>query len=275
MRPAVLLVCIASTVLLGCGLVDARPQDAGAEDALADTGQPVDAGPSEDGGQDAGSYVDAPSDAPTKTCAVGVAAGNAWSCARSVNDVWCWGDNGFGELGDGTFVGKTVPTPISIANVTQLALGGFHSCARKTDGSLWCWGADEYGALGDGKSGPNTFQTSPIPVVALGTDVVSVSTGSATTCAVKTDATLWCWGANASGQVGDGSTTLRTTPVQVNIAPPVVEVSAGNNHGARSRRPCERTSRVSVAVAFSLCALTLLGRLSIDATADGVRGPST
>src|SRR6185295_1544489 len=89
--------------------------------------------------------------------------------------------------------------------VVEVAAGQFHTCARKGDGTLWCWGANDDGQVGDGTT--DTPKPSPVQVAALGTSVVEVAAGSAPqTCARKGDGTLWCWGRNEYGQVGDGTT---------------------------------------------------------------------
>lgn len=96
---------------------------------------------------------------------------------------------------------------------STVAAGHGHTCAVRTDGSLWCWGRGIEGNLGNG----GTLSSSiPVKVSALGNTVVEVAAGDLHTCARKSDNTLWCWGANESGQLGDGTTTPhRSLPVQV------------------------------------------------------------
>jgi alpha-tubulin suppressor-like RCC1 family protein len=92
-----------------------------------------------------------------------------------------------------------------------------YTCARKTDGTLWCWGRSFWGQLGDGTTAD---KSSPVQVTALGTSAVEVAVGEMYTCARKTDGTLWCWGYNFWGQLGDGTTTSpKLSPVQVPLCP--------------------------------------------------------
>jgi len=101
-----------------------------------------------------------------------------------------------------------------------------HSCARLFDGSVRCWGANDSGQLGNGTASDSA---TPVPVPSLGTDVAEVSAGDLSTCARKTDGTLWCWGNNVSGQLGDGTTDSAFVPVQVaSLGNQVAEVSAGD-----------------------------------------------
>jgi alpha-tubulin suppressor-like RCC1 family protein len=164
----------------------------------------------------------APKTSPAKVSAFGtyaeVALGGAHTCARE-NDgsLWSWGYNSSGQLGDGSTVNKSSPTHVSALgkSVAGVALGSFHTCARKNDGSLWCWGAGSYGQLGDGTK---TDRTSPVQVSML-TAVADVALGDGHTCARTEDGSLWCWGRNSSGQLGDGSTMDKPTPVQVSPCP--------------------------------------------------------
>jgi alpha-tubulin suppressor-like RCC1 family protein len=115
-----------------------------------------------------------------------------------------------------------------IATVVEVAVGGLHTCARKSDGTLWCWGSDVFGQIGDGST---TSPKSMVQVASLGSSVAQVAAGANHTCARKTDGTLWCWGSNGSGQLGDGTTTQRTTPVQVtSLGTSVASVAAGAAH---------------------------------------------
>ena len=111
--------------------------------------------------------------------------------------------------------------------VAQVTADLLHACAVKTDGTMWCWGANGYGQLGDG-----TFEdrATPVPVTALGSDVVEAATGYSFTCAIKRDGTLWCWGDGHVGQLGGGDlpTTPTAIPTQVvALQSTVAEVAAG------------------------------------------------
>jgi alpha-tubulin suppressor-like RCC1 family protein len=170
-------------------------------------------------------------------------AGESHTCTRVTDGtLWCWGDNGSGQLGHGPGAGTFTPTEVLSAvsappfmGAVDLALGGAHTCARKGDNSLFCWGANASGQLGNG-----TINGSATPVAALVspggapfTDVVEVAAGQNHTCARKSDNSVWCWGSNVSGQLGDGTMTNRFNPVPVLASvggmpvSDIVELSAG------------------------------------------------
>jgi len=124
--------------------------------------------------------------------------------------ILCWGQNNYGQLGDGTKVNRSRPTRIpTFFNAGGVFVGGRHTCATRSDRSLYCWGFNFYGQLGDGTT---EDQPSPVIITRLGTGVASVAPGESHACAVKSDGTLWCWGKNDDGRVGDGSTNLRRLP---------------------------------------------------------------
>ena len=144
--------------------------------------------------------------------------------------VKCWGENQFGQLGDGTTTNR--PTPVDVIGLTSgvvaVAAGDGDSCALTSTGGVKCWGANEFGQLGDG-----TFQPRPTPVdiVGLTSGVVALSVGTGHTCAVTTAGGLECWGVNESGELGDGTTTNRLTPVAVmGLSSGVAAVSVGYLH---------------------------------------------
>jgi hypothetical protein len=149
---------------------------------------------------------------------VQVSVGVFHICAvKNDGTVWCWGPNGDGELGDGTTTDRAMPVQVTgLGNVTQVSAGDVHSCARKSDGTVWCWGSNGRGQLGDGTT---ASRTTPGQVTALGNLVAQVGAGGQHTCARLTDGTVWCWGQNSAGQVGDGTMTDRTTPVKVTGLP--------------------------------------------------------
>ena len=134
------------------------------------------------------------------------AGGGLHMCARKTDGtLWCWGYNLAGQLGDGTTSVGFSPVQVAAlgTSVAEVAASGSHTCARKTDGTLWCWGDNSNGQLGDGTK---TNSSSPMQVVAAGTNLAEVTAGGSYTCARKTDGTLWCWGDNNNGQLGDGTT---------------------------------------------------------------------
>ena len=188
--------------------------------------------------------------------AVAISASKGHSCAlASDHTVWCWGDDTDGQLGDGPVVNGTtqlqlVPVPVVVASgklggVKAITTGYLHSCALLTGGTVLCWGSDQSGQLGDGTTGEGTWSTRVVPVaVRNGTDtgklthVTSISASQYHTCAVRKDHTAWCWGYDASGELGDGLRGdavlhLHPLPVQVrngsHALSGVTAISAGVN----------------------------------------------
>jgi alpha-tubulin suppressor-like RCC1 family protein len=123
-----------------------------------------------------------------------------------------WGDNTFGQLGDGTTTTSYVPKPIdSGSTYTAVSAGYNFSLALKNDGTLWAWGDNTYGQLGDGTTTPSHV---PIPIDS-GSTYTAISAGTAHSLALKSDGTLWAWGDNTYGELGDNSTTASHTPKQI------------------------------------------------------------
>jgi alpha-tubulin suppressor-like RCC1 family protein len=127
--------------------------------------------------------------------------------------LWCWGDNGNGQLGDNTIVKKSSPvqTVAGGTNWRFVACGNYFSAATKTDGTLWCWGKNNNSQLGDNTS---THRSSPLQTIAFGTNWNYVYAKADQCGATKTDGTLWNWGYNNNGQIGDNTVTSRGSPVQ-------------------------------------------------------------
>ena len=137
------------------------------------------------------------------------AVGNNYSFAvRTDNSLWAWGNNLYGQLGDGTTTDQINPIKI-MDGVKSVSAGCGHTMVIKTDGSLWGWGLNALGQLGDGTT---IDRHTPVKIM---DGVVSVATGSAHTIALKADGSLWAWGDNSSGQLGDGTTEQRLTPVEI------------------------------------------------------------
>jgi len=152
------------------------------------------------------------------------------TCAIKRNgSLWCWGYNQYGQVGIGTNLIREFPFPVTVmpgVSFSSVSVGGHHTCAIKTDGSLWCWGHNGYGQVGDGT---NINKNSPIPVPGMSSGVSSISLGWYHSCAIKTDGSLWCWGNNEYGQLGNGSYENKNSPVQI-MPSGVSSVSAGGHH---------------------------------------------
>ena len=147
--------------------------------------------------------------------AIALGAGQWHTCAllRS-GGVSCWGANKVGQLGDGTTAERPEPKPVlHISNAVQLAVGERHACTVLRDGAVWCWGDNGYGELGrltKDKCAPSTEPCGPKPGPVQGlTDAVAVAAGWEFSCAVRKDKTVWCWGNNQRGALGDGEPLQR------------------------------------------------------------------
>ena len=121
---------------------------------------------------------------------------------------YCWGNNQFGELGDGTETERDAPVPVAGGHVfSEVLPRGFVTCGTTTDHAAWCWGYGPFGQLGNGSGKELTPAR-----VAGGLLFRHVSPGGSHTCGVTTDSRAYCWGDNYSGELGDGSTTNRERP---------------------------------------------------------------
>ena len=169
-----------------------------------------------------------------------VVAGNDFTIAlKNDGTVWAWGDNESGQLGDGTKTERHTPVQVMsdasnpMTNVKSISVGTSNALALKNDGTVWAWGGV---SLGNGTTGGSNY---PVQVVLNSytplRDIVSIACGI-TNLALKNDGTVWAWGANSSGQVGDGTSGgSKLYPIQVmsNASSPMINVKSisvgGNN----------------------------------------------
>ncbi len=147
---------------------------------------------------------------------VSVTAGDLHSCALMVSGgVKCWGKNIAGQIGTGStsdYVYEPVEVTGLSSGVASIAIGAYHTCVVTTTGGVKCWGSNAYGQLGDGTT---NFKSTPVDVTGLSSGVASITATGDRTCALTTTGGVKCWGVNYLGQLGDGTTTSRYTPVDV------------------------------------------------------------
>jgi len=173
-----------------------------------------------------------------------VEVGTAHACALLKDGtVECWGDNRFGQLGDGTTVSRFQPAPVTGIDeaVTELAAGDAFTCAVTATGSVVCWGWNDSGQLGqgsfDGPAEPNGFSAAlePVPVSGLPGPATAIGAGSGFAC-VEVGGSTWCWGRNEAGQLGDATLDDRANAAEARPAsgelavferPPAVESRKG------------------------------------------------
>lgn len=154
-------------------------------------------------------------DPPALTDVAAVAATATSSAAiKSDGTLWTWGQNTYGLLGDGNSATRGWAKSIALSGVVALAGGANHLLALKSDGSVYAWGSNGYGQIGNGAIS-GTWVTTPVAVTALGNTVIAIGAAGNTSYAIKANGTLWVWGSNQYGEVGNGTTSAYvTTPTQ-------------------------------------------------------------
>jgi alpha-tubulin suppressor-like RCC1 family protein len=159
-----------------------------------------------------------------------VSVGTGSACAVTTGGgVLCWGDNGFGGLGNGSINESLVPVQVTglTSGVSSVSVGNVTACAVTTGGGVMCWGDGYNGQLGNGMANPSSV---PVQVTGLTSGVNSVSVGGRTVCAVTSAGQVLCWGDNQYGTVGDNSTTDALVPTQVmGLIGTATSVSVGND----------------------------------------------
>ncbi|MDB3870679.1 hypothetical protein N9318_00005, partial [Euryarchaeota archaeon] len=220
---------------------------------------------------------------PIGRTAVSVSLGSTHSCAVLDDDsIYCWGENGYSQLGDGTTTDSSTPVQVNLPSgrtAVSVTTGSYHTCAILDDASLHCWGRNNFGQLGDG----TTSSSSTPAQVSLpsGRTVISADAGSQYTCAILDNALMYCWGYNGQGQLGIGSTSSSSTPVQVSLPSghTVTSISVGhaltcailndgsmycwgynNNGGVGDGTTTDRSSPVEVSLPISMTATSVSAR---------------
>lgn len=163
------------------------------------------------------------------TNVIGIAAGRYHSLAlKSNGSVWAWGWNSTGQLGDGTFTQQIIPVQVTgLTGAVSISAGDYHSFAITSSGIAWAWGNNDHGQLGDGSG--ILWVNTPVQVSGL-TNVIAITGGRNFSLALLSNGTVWAWGENNHGQLGDGTNTDKHTPIQVPGLTGVVSIAAGGNH---------------------------------------------
>jgi alpha-tubulin suppressor-like RCC1 family protein len=158
-----------------------------------------------------------------------ISAGENHSLAlRSDGSPWAWGYNWFGQLGDNTGTDQRNPVRvINLSNVVSIVAGYRHSAALLNDGTVWTWGDNFFGQIGDGST--DTVRFFPVRVTTL-SNITAIACGQYHSLAIDATGAMWAWGANAQGQLGDGTMTNRFIPVRVATNAAAISVAAGGYH---------------------------------------------
>lgn len=153
-------------------------------------------------------------------------AGRKHTCAILGNGTAeCWGNNSLGELGDGTTIPRSVPGGVmAVADAVEISAGDSYTCATTIGGKIRCWGDNTHAQLGDG--GPELSSVAPVTVAGV-THAVAISAGADHACALSAFGNVSCWGANGSGQIGDGTVNPAPFPHTVSALTTAAGLSAG------------------------------------------------
>lgn len=177
-------------------------------------------------------FSNVPQDVPGLSAGVAsVAVGYEFTCAlMDSGGVKCSGRNDNGQLGDNTTTDRWTHVDATVApdGIAQLCCGGKHTCVLLDSGGIQCWGDNEYGQLGNGTT---TDSLTPVGVTGLSSGVTDISCGYGHTCALRSTGEVRCWGMNDRGELGDGSTINRSSPVTPSgLSSGVVYMAAGGEH---------------------------------------------
>ena len=205
------------------------------------------------------------------THVMAIACGESYSLAlKSDGTVWVWGYNSYSSTG---FYTKKFPVQINdLSNIIAISAGYGHRLALRSDGSVWAWGENRYGQLGNGTF-TGTYENNQIKVSDIGS-VTAIACGQSYSLALKSDGTVWAWGANYYGELGDGTTEDKNTPTQAK------NINLGETSADAIAPTCSininngDTYTTSTSVTLSLAAMDAFGvtgyYISTDSTAPSV-----
>ena len=199
-----------------------------------------------------------PVEVSSLTGVTAISAGYLHSVAlKNDGTVWAWGYNNYGQLGDGSTTRRPTPVQVSgLTGVSAIEAGDQHCLALKNDGTVVAWGNNYFGQVGDGTQ---TNRSTPVQVSGLdGVGVVAVAAGGFHSLALKSDGTVVAWGRNLYGELGDGTTTDKYTPVQVenangtplNLSPTIVK-PPDTTPPTLSLGSVDRTSDTTATIGFT------------------------
>ena len=187
-------------------------------------------------GDDTGKSSAVPVTVFAMTGVLALVAGGQHACAlRDDQTVWCWGGNPQGQLGDGTTSNQLRPVRVvGLGAIIALATNLSHTCAATRADGLWCWGNNDAGQLGS-SGGDSSSQLRPARVAVVN-DAIDVSAGAHHTCALRKNGSVWCWGDNHNGQLGEGTTGNLAVPVPVTGFTNAASLAAGQTSTCALKR---------------------------------------
>ncbi len=202
-----------------------------------------------------------------------IVAGLGHTCMTYGSNVVCWGLNSSGQLGNGKTANELVPVYVKnvsgdgkLSGVVNLTAGSIHTCALTSKNEVYCWGANSSGQLGNGST---TNSSLPVLVTGLPSDqIVALTAGEKFTCVQLKNQDVWCWGENGNGQLNDGTTTNRTSPVKSLLTTKLSEISGGQSNLLGS----DVLSLDAYSKALAAKVSQLVGPLSISANRWGETG---
>lgn len=217
-----------------CRKLASGPGDAGVTDADAAPEAAADtATPDADAGADAAPGCETPEIRKVPT----MASGRRHTCVIRDGELWCWGDNEFGQLGVGDQVQRSLPERVGTdSDWITISAGTGHTCGIRSSndvGNVYCWGHNEVGQLGIGVG----EEVEPLPtIVSHNIQFRSIAAGDFHTCGLDENGKLWCWGRQAGGAVGLGNLgDPMTSPARVSEVDTYVDLSAGAGHNCAVR----------------------------------------
>ena len=160
-----------------------------------------------------------------------LAAGFLHTCALThQGQVMCWGNNAYGQLGDGTQVSSSTPGRVKgLTDVVEIVAGSAHTCALTQEGDVFCWGFNKDQELGTKTSLP--FHLQPLKIRSLPAPIVSLSSSTYHSCALSKGGKAYCWGANLQGQIQSSAWVEDTLPKEMTtFSQPVIQIKAGRWH---------------------------------------------